>query len=443
MKVPFQFSPMALMKPIAIATLLMALGAVIGRYGPAVASYAIIPAKYGYFRHYRDTEADGIRWEYWMIKSSNLVSGSFYRDRFFEEWEIVRGSAGEYFLYDDHAEFDRTLTFSRTEMVIRDQDGNEHHYPRVMDLWEVWLERINSESRSRWYDHIDARKARYAAMIAQRMKKYGLVKSPASEAQRRPPVIKPMVADNRSQMKPLLAVTEYDFFDHAETGTVFVLYADGTAICRSIPANPESPFHMIEPADTKDLFVDLIPTDFDSLATRYKLSSATDQVITRFWFSGKTVELYGPWREPKVFPNDTTDYTPETIRENNASMREEWLRQPASLRHALSKIDELRKAAGPAWLPKRIEVQFSGELNMVQGVVPWPKKWPGLYDTSSKKRGIAAYSVFIPSKDFAELNAFLASAQPHEVVLIDLNQMHPEIHFPLPNEDDWTRQETW
>jgi hypothetical protein len=425
------------MKRVIVAILGMALGALIGRYGSLVASYAIIPPQYGVFRYYQDYDysSDRLRWEYRMIKNGNLVSGSFHDNRFREEREVVRGTEGEYFLYDDWGEFDQTLTFTRTEMIVRNQDGKEARYGRVMDLWEIWFEKINATTDEISNSQIAPRKAEHVAKIATRMNAQGLSQSPAAEAQKRPPVRKSAIEEETSPAKPLLAVTEFGAWD--ETGTVFAIYDDGTVICRSDPENPETPYHLIESSDAKELLNELIPTDFETLAPRYELSTAADQTVTRFWLMGKAVALYGPWREPETM-GDPAGYT-EIDRQNNAFLREEWQKQPASIHRALLKIDELRKAPGKPWLPGKIQVDFSGDRSNVGKVVLWPKKWPDLYDQTSKKRGPGWYSVFVPAEDFGELNALLATCTPMGAVMIDLNQMWPRARFPFPNEEEWLK----
>ena len=109
------------------------------------------------------------------------------------------------------------------------------------------------------------------------------------------------------------------------------------------------------------------------------------------------------------------------------------------MHRALLRIDELRKAPGVPWLPSRIEVEFSGDRENVENIVEWPKKWPGLYDPTSRKRGSGWYSVFVPSRDFAELNAILSTCTPRGAIMLDLNQMYPRIRFPFPNEGEWLR----
>lgn len=228
---------------------------------------------------------------------------------------------------------------------------------------------------------------------------------------------------------PIFAVTE---FGHRKVmDTVFVLYADGTMICSSLPDDPVAPFHRDHVPAAAQFLRELVGESYEQMPKEIRLFEATDQTTTRLWTPNKAVEIYGPWREPPSIPDWEGDH-----KQINEDLKSEWESKGAGIRPVLLKIDELRKHRGEAWFPPKIEVRFWDYERAWKESVEWPSDWPGLYDVTSKKNG-RSYRVYVPSNNFARLTAFLNSRDPSGAVIIDLNKMIPTMRFPIPGEKAW------
>lgn len=425
---------------------LLALGGVIfacatAWYGPAVVSYAIIPPEHGYFRYYEnlDMERRGeVYWNYWKCTGNMVEWGDLRQNRSGEEWELVRDAGHRYFRYDARNEFAGVLTFTRTEMVLTDPDGGERRYQRVVDLWEIWKDRMKGNSQDMIRSLLAPRRQEHLQRIAARMKERGIRVSPAMMAQRRPPVIAPASpAVSLPSQIPLLSLTEFGYRN--DTGTVFTVYSDGTVICRSLPENPAAPFHRCDVPNAALFVRELLGPDYLRQSEKITLSDATDQTVTTLWTPERSVEIYGRWREPDKSWGPPDEWT-TADKEFNERMNDRWDSALAGIRPALQRIDDLRKGQGPNWLPAKIEVCFSDYEHSWDEPIEWPPEWPGLYSDTSKKHDAYSYSVFVPSADFAKLNAFLDTRRERGAVMIDLNRMAPSVRFPFPGEAAWLKR---
>ncbi len=164
-------------------------------YGLTAISYALIPPQNGYFR-YTDIgdmgrfDIPGVYWKRW---GSILGNVSPRRNGSDEKWELVRDKGRRYFLYDARNEFDGTVTFNRTEMILRHADGEEAHYPRVLNLWEILAEYRKSNDQKMSHGLLAPLREEHERQIVARMKERNISINPAAIAQRRPPVITPPV----------------------------------------------------------------------------------------------------------------------------------------------------------------------------------------------------------------------------------------------------------
>ena len=401
-------------------------------YGLTAISYTFIPPEHGYFRDYQniDMHRREMYWQYWKCWGPIIGWISPRQNMSSERWELVRDTGHRYFIYDERNECDGTLTFTRTEMILRHLDGSEKHYSRVLNLWEILTEYRKAEDNKTSFARLAPRRDEHEQCILARMKERNINIRPDAVAQRRPPVIAPPVSNTPSMAPtPVFAVTEFGY--HNNTGTVFVLYADGTVICSSLPDDPAAPFRRFHVPDAAQFLKELSVPNYDQLPGEIRVFEATDQTTTRLWTPKKTVEVYGPWREPPEWDGDT-----DSDRETNARIKLQWKSKVAGIRPMLQKIDELRKRQGEAWFPPKIEVTFWDYEHARDKPVEWPSNWPGLYDVTSKKDG-GIYRVYVPSDDFPELTAFLDSCNPSGAVMIDLNQMSPSMRFPFPGEEAW------
>jgi len=410
------------------------------RFGPMAISYALIPPERGYFRYYQssDFEHREIYWNYWEGKGTTIAASDIRQGYFHETWELVPDHGHRHFAYDARNEFAGMLTFTRTEMVFQGTDGKQQHYPRELDLRVIWADRKIGPDAPR-VRLLAASREEHHRLIAARMQARGLAVSPDQIAQRRPPVLNPaMAAPGPAQPVPLLAITEYGY--HNDTGTVFAVYADGTVICGSLSPDAAAPYHQLKIPNAVQFVRDLLGTDYGRQPAKITLSDATDQPATTIWTPEKTLSIYGNWREPDSARwEDPKEWT-EADKQFNEDMKRRWDSALAGIGPGLRKSDELRARQDSAWLPKQIEVEFSEYENAADKPIEWPAEWPGLYAETSVKREAYRYSVYVPSADFAKLNAFLANRGNRSAVMIDLNQMVPSVRFPFPAERAWLEQ---
>lgn len=96
-----------------------------------------------------------------------------------------------------------------------------------------------------------------------------------------------------------------------------------------------------------------------------------------------------------------------------------------------------RPDAAP-WLPDRIEVMLWPYEYAPEASIIWPAKWPTTLSSDTLKRG-TAYSVYVPSKDYAELVAFLKGRNQKGAVEVDGKKWAASIRFPFPHEVRWMR----
>jgi len=379
-------------------------------------------------------------WSYWKCSGTMVGSTNIRHNYSSERWELVHDSGHRHFLYDARNEFDGVITFTRTEMIFHEQGGEERHYPRVLDLWDIWFDHRKASGERTRHRSLAADREEHQRRITARMQERGISISPAKNAQRRPPVLKsPVVATASPKQVPLFAVTEFGYGNN--TGTVYAVYADGTVICRSLPENPAAPYHQLKVPNAAQFIREQLGADFLSQPDKIRLSDATDQLITTVWTPEKTLEIYGRWREPDSSWGPPAEWT-DADKQFNERMKERWDSVLAGIRPTLRKIDDLRSVQGINWLPPQIEVIFSEYENAVDQPIDWPSEWPGLYADTSIKRQTDCYSVYVPAADLGKLTAFLDTRRERGAVMIDLNQMSPSVRFPFPSENTWLKHVT-
>jgi len=415
----------------------------LARYGPMLASWAVIPPEHGYFREnpwrsdfYSSPHMD-FYWNYRCVDDGILKTINWRQGGNWETWELLRDSGHRHFLYDKWNECDGVAEFSRTELRIRNRVGMEEVYPRVLDLWEIWLERSRLVEPMKYSHNLRLMRAEHERLVEQRRIEQGLALSPGEEARRRPPVLPLESAAPAipAHLRPLFAITEFGYRN--ETGTVFALYADGTAICRTLPENEAAPYHLLKLADPK-AFVDRVRAEKWLSGKRWELSEGSDQLETTVWVDGQKIEVYGDWRAPHLMSEDEGNAEPNKAW--NESIRADWEKRTKDIRPFMVEIDEMREREGVPWLPPKIEVVFWEYEHAADRPLHWPQEWPGIYDRSSRKRGAAVYSVYVPAGDLKKLRGFLDQRPERAAIMIDLVQMIPHVRFPFPGEEQWLRR---
>jgi hypothetical protein len=106
----------------------------------------------------------------------------------------------------------------------------------------------------------------------------------------------------------------------------------------------------------------------------------------------------------------------------------------------VSTYDRARKFDHPdarPWLPAKIEVIIWPYDYAPEPSIVWPAKWPGLHDPSTARRGDDGYNIYVPSADYGELKAFLATENEKGAVEIGGKKWAASVRLPFPDERTW------
>jgi hypothetical protein len=235
-----------------------------------------------------------------------------------------------------------------------------------------------------------------------------------------------------AESKPLLVILEENpwLMVIGSDSPTFALYDDGTVLYLRDKPTPKEPFHTRKVADAKQKAEALLSFDASKMKSRYDLSAWTDQVTTVIWTPTKKITIYGGWRKAHATSTDS-DLRLKAMAEREKNM---WESLPSEIREALLRVDRERAIVGTAWLPTKIEVMFWPYEYAPEESIVWPKEWPGLAATDSRKRGEDSFSVFLPTEKLSELRTFLKKGKPRGAVLIDGKKMAESHRLPFPGE---------
>lgn len=117
-------------------------------------------------------------------------------------------------------------------------------------------------------------------------------------------------------------------------------------------------------------------------------------------------------------------------------------RLPSKLAQAFKSLSELSDPVAKPWLPKYIEVMLSPYRYAPDRSIVWPKHWADLHSSQAKRRGVDAYSIFLPSSELAELQRFLGSRKERAAVEIGGDKWSAHIRMPFLHEELWMMPKT-
>jgi hypothetical protein len=109
---------------------------------------------------------------------------------------------------------------------------------------------------------------------------------------------------------------------------------------------------------------------------------------------------------------------------------------PPPLIAAYERLANFDDPKSQPWMPDFIEVVIWPYDYAPEPSIIWPSKWPGLSDPRTIKRG-NGYSLYVPSKDFEALHAFLGTEREKGAVEIGGKKWSVNLRFPFPQEASW------
>ncbi len=194
----------------------------------------------------------------------------------------------------------------------------------------------------------------------------------------------------------------------------FALYSDGTAIFRAKAGFASTKLDQNQQADLVAVFSN---PELAALAGGYDAASATDQ-------PENTLLVYGN-KEP-FYISVYGSLDEESVRE----------KLPKTIIKAFDHLRGFRPSIAQAWWPDKVEVMIWPYEYAPDRSIVWPKRWPGLNDPVTRKRG-ASYSLFISSTELPALRTFLASRKEKGAIEIDGKKFSARIRLPFPHETLW------
>lgn len=194
----------------------------------------------------------------------------------------------------------------------------------------------------------------------------------------------------------------------------FVLYSDGTAIFRTKAGFASTKLNQNQQADLVAVFTN---PELAALAGGYDAASATDQ-------PENTILVYG--NEEPFYISVYGSLDEESVRE----------KVPTAITKAFDQLRSFRPSIAQAWRPDKVEVMIWPYEYAPDRSIVWPKRWPGLNDPVTRKRG-DSYSLFISSTELPALRTFLASRKEKGAIEINGKKFAASIRLPFPHEALW------
>jgi hypothetical protein len=109
---------------------------------------------------------------------------------------------------------------------------------------------------------------------------------------------------------------------------------------------------------------------------------------------------------------------------------------PLPLVTAYERLATFDDSKAKPWMPEYIEVMVWPYAYAPEPSITWPSNWPGLSDARTVKRG-EGYSLYLPSKDYQDLRAFLRTERERGAVEIGGKKWAVSFRFPFPQEALW------
>jgi hypothetical protein len=207
----------------------------------------------------------------------------------------------------------------------------------------------------------------------------------------------------------------------------FALYDDNTVIFwRREKDGGEYAYTQLAPPESQQIIREVNLSDLELCKEQYSVSDGTDQPTSELFVrrpdgTYKHVAVYGQPEEDSTVNNDQAPLP-----------RGLWSRFRFLLNYG-------NPQAAP-WVPDLIEVMIWPYANAPRSDLVWPRKWPGLDDRRTVRRGVDAYSLFIERAHSEELRAFLSKRREKQAIRIDGKKWSASVRFPFPREGEWARR---
>src|SRR5690349_19558407 len=191
----------------------------------------------------------------------------------------------------------------------------------------------------------------------------------------------------------------------------FALYEDGRAIYRTAGGYRSV---RLDPAELDRLLKSLDLGALPPVAGGYTATEMTDQPTTSLLLYGGDkpafIVVYGSFEDKEVRAKLPTEIV--------------------SLRDKLRSFESPRASE---WLPGAVEVMIWPYDYAPEPSIVWPKRWPGLDDPNTRKRG-DGFSLFVSSAELKSLRSFLASRNEKGAIEIGEKKWAATLRLPFPHE---------
>lgn len=194
----------------------------------------------------------------------------------------------------------------------------------------------------------------------------------------------------------------------------FALYSDGTVLFRRANDFGVARFN---PNGLKKFTEEFAGSELAQLSGQYEAADSTDQPINNLLlFIGKSpvvISIYG------------------SLEDGNVRSR-----IPDPVLAALDRVRKFYVQSARPWLPREIEIMIWPYEYAPDRSIIWPKQWPSLESSTTRKRG-ESYSLFMPSSELPAVRSFLATRKEKGAVQIDGKKWAASIRLPFSHEDLW------
>jgi hypothetical protein len=194
----------------------------------------------------------------------------------------------------------------------------------------------------------------------------------------------------------------------------FALYGNGLAIYRTADGFRQI---LLDRKRASDLQNSVNVGALACLKEHYSTSNSTDQPSEYLLFGRG-----GRLSKVSVYGRIHSDGEPTNL--------------PASFVAAYDRLVKFEDSNARPWMPDFIEVMVWPYEYAPEPSIKWPSKWPGLADPTTVKRR-DAFSLYVPSKDYEELRAFLQTQHEKGAVEIGGKKWAVSLRFPFPQESSW------
>jgi hypothetical protein len=106
---------------------------------------------------------------------------------------------------------------------------------------------------------------------------------------------------------------------------------------------------------------------------------------------------------------------------------------PAAFVKVFDKLVEYTDAQAGEWLPDKIEVLFTDQLQVAKKPLKWPAGWPNLKSNDTVWRSEKLYSVYLDKKHYPEFMKLMGQLDDQQAVEVNGKTFTVSYRLPFPN----------